>query len=208
MTIATAESDRRAAPFVARRCGRRGITQAQPAHGVAQVASGGPGELRRRAEGACEPHGLRNPRPAPCALLLTAPAVAIGLVVVILLGWIPRLAPLASCKCVIGPDILDEIHWRESRRGADPRAQRGVVGPAGEEGPYQFTPICIDDVERITALTGEAWRPNPYNLHDCRRAATIWLEYYCPRVGAVKLEDQYQLYRRGSKGYREWKGNR
>lgn len=98
-------------------------------------------------------------------------------------------------------EALDEIHWRESRRGADPRSRPGIVGPAGERGEFQVTPIFIADVERIAEF-----RIDPDDMASCRKGITIWLSHYSPRVGAVTTEELYQLYRRGPTGYRKWKG--
>jgi len=91
------------------------------------------------------------------------------------------------------------IHWRESRYGQDPRCRRGVVGPAGERGEFQVTPIWAEDVMRLTGETVD-----PYDVAQCRRLVRAWLEYYAPRVGASTPEQMAELYRRGPAGYRRW----
>jgi len=108
-----------------------------------------------------------------------------------------------DCLPVAWRDLLDYVHWRESRYGADPRSRPGVVGPAGERGEFQVTPgFCRDH----TRLTGQEL--DPYNNSQCRYAIIIWLSYYAPRVRARTLADQYELYRRGPTGFRRWRERR
>lgn len=103
-------------------------------------------------------------------------------------------------RSVVCPDLLDMIWWRESRRGTDPRCRRGIVGPAGERGAYQITPIFEAEVRRLGG--------GPIDVYDdasCRAAITRWLRYWIPRVGASTLAEAYQLFRRGPNGYRRWR---
>lgn len=95
--------------------------------------------------------------------------------------------------------IFDYIHFRESRCGQDPRCRRGIIGDAGERGEYQVTPIFVEDVKRLSGLTID-----PYDNDSCRGGITVWLGHYVPIVGATTIEQQYELYRRGAKGYRRW----
>lgn len=97
--------------------------------------------------------------------------------------------------------VLDEIHWRESRRGADPKCRQ--IGLAGEVGEFQIRPIFIADVERIAG-----YRIDPADFWSCRKGITIWLSYYAPRVGAETVDEMYELYRCGPSGFRRQRGER
>lgn len=95
---------------------------------------------------------------------------------------------------------LERIWWAESRCGKDPRAGLGQVGLAGERGSWQITPRFAADLERLTG--------RPCNVHDvarCKEQIRVWLEYYGPRVGARTSKELAELYRRGPKGYRQWR---
>jgi len=97
---------------------------------------------------------------------------------------------------------LDEIHRRESSCGQDPKARPGVVGPAGEEGEYQITPIFRADVKRLFGVDID-----PHDrTGELRYWIWEWLRYYAPRVGASTVEELYQLYHLGPTGFRDWKG--
>lgn len=94
---------------------------------------------------------------------------------------------------------LDEAWLRESSCGTDPAWR--ITGPAGEEGEYQIRPIFKKDVKRLSG-----YEIDVYDNDSCRYGIFIYLEEYAPRVGAVTVEDMYQLFRRGPSGYRTWKG--
>jgi len=94
--------------------------------------------------------------------------------------------------------VLNYFHFRESRNGSDPKCRE--VGPRGEEGEYQITPIFIADVFRICG-----YRINPHDNESCREGIAIWLDYYTPLVAAGTINDLHELYRHGAKGYREWR---
>ncbi len=96
--------------------------------------------------------------------------------------------------------VLDYIWEKESRKGLDPKCFPGVIGPHGEQGSWQTTPIYRADIERLWKAIG------PYNDAECRYAAYVYLKHYAPRVGATTHYELHQLYRRGAKGYRKWKG--
>jgi len=95
---------------------------------------------------------------------------------------------------------LDLIHLRESSRGTDPRCFRGVVGPAGERGEYQITPIFEAEVKRLGGGSVDV-----YDTNDCRRAIILWMGYWAPQVDAESVTDRYELYRRGPTGFRRWR---
>lgn len=111
-----------------------------------------------------------------------------------------RRATRGASRVSPAGSILDYVHYRESRCGKDPKCRRGIIGPAGEEGEYQITPIFVKDVKRISGLTID-----PYCNDSCRGGITVWLSHYAPVVGAVSIEERYELYRRGPGGYRRWK---
>ena len=94
---------------------------------------------------------------------------------------------------------LEIILFEESRGGVT----RGEVGPAGERGMWQVTPIWERDVERIF---GE--QVDPDDLAGTGEQVRRWLEWYGPKAGCVTVEDYRELYRRGPTGYRTWKGTR
>ena len=98
-------------------------------------------------------------------------------------------------------EALDYFWLRESTCGKDPRAARGIIGPAGERGQYQICPIFVADVYRIAGN-----RIDVYDNASCRKGIAIWLSHYAPRVGAESIEELYELYRRGPTGYGQWKG--
>lgn len=98
-------------------------------------------------------------------------------------------------------EALSLIHWRESRCGEDPACRPGIVGPAGEQGEYQVTPIWCADVERLTGQTVD-----PYNTDRLRPQIRAWLAYYGPRVGARSPDQLAALYRYGPGGYRRAHG--
>jgi len=139
----------------------------------------------RSGDGSCRPTVLRG----------------VGLVI----PWMP--APPLIAPSVGPPDAIERaiaiLHFRESRQGSDPRCRRGHVGPAGEQGEFQVTPIWCEDVR---AISGQI--VDPFDRNSCRRAIRTWLEYYGPRVGAVTPDDLAELYRRGPGGYRGWKRSR
>lgn len=99
-------------------------------------------------------------------------------------------------------DIYDHaiamIHWQESRFGADPRCKPGHVGPAGEIGEFQITPIWLDDIHRLGVGC------DPWDRDSCRRAIRVWLKHYGPRVGAKDPDDLARLYNLGPTGFRRW----
>ncbi|MCP4612130.1 MAG: hypothetical protein GY845_25830 [Planctomycetes bacterium] len=94
---------------------------------------------------------------------------------------------------------LDYIKRKESQ-GASEKTLR-TPGPNGELGSYQMTPIYIKDHLR---RTGE--RLDPLNDLQAEASVCLYLEYYCPLVGAESIEDAYQVYRRGAKGYKKFRG--
>lgn len=87
------------------------------------------------------------------------------------------------------------IHYRESRYGKDPKCKRGIIGPAGERGEYQITPIFIDDCLRLFMV-----RLDPFDGGQCRRIIPRWLKHYRPK--ATSIEELYKIYRFGSTGAR------
>ena len=97
-------------------------------------------------------------------------------------------------------ELLDYIWFRESSRGQNPKCRKGIVGPAGERGQYQITPIFKEDVERIGNFIIDEYNPS-----SCRDGIIIWMNYYAPRVGAKTVAEKYELYRRGPSGYKKWK---
>lgn len=97
--------------------------------------------------------------------------------------------------------VLDYFWQRESSCGRNPRAGRGYIGNAGEEGEYQVTPIFVRDVQRISGH-----RIDPYDNDSCRKGIVSWLNHYAPIVNANTTNELYNLYRRGPTGYRRWKG--
>ena len=112
----------------------------------------------------------------------------------------------AGMAATVGPadpwaDALDYIHWRESRQG---QALNGkVVGPCGEMGEYQQTPIFRADIERLTGRTYDPRRPR-----SARWAARVWLMHYAPLAGLTPDdgEELAKLYRYGYAGYMELQG--
>ena len=93
-------------------------------------------------------------------------------------------------------DVLDYIWWRESRKGQDESWRTTFP----EIGQYQLTPIWLADALRLNIEV------DPLDNESCRKAITIWLEYYAPRVGAETTEELYRLFRDGPTGYRNLKG--
>lgn len=110
----------------------------------------------------------------------------------------PRLA--ARQRALAFRLAIEEIHYRESRRGADPRSGPGHIGPAGEQGEFQMTPIFIADVRHICGL-----RIDPHDNASCRAGIARWLAHYAPRVDARTTDELSELYRRGPSGYRRWR---
>lgn len=103
---------------------------------------------------------------------------------------VPTLATIKSA--------IAYFWWRESRCGQDPNSKPGMVGPAGEQGEYQLTPIFIQDV-------WNRWQypVNPLDNRSCIIAITLWLSHY-GRLADVKTPDEYyKLYNLGYKGYME-----
>ncbi|KKN83543.1 hypothetical protein LCGC14_0297820 [marine sediment metagenome] len=86
--------------------------------------------------------------------------------------------------------------WRESRCGQDPNSKPGIVGPAGEQGGYQVTPGFIQFV-------WDTWgyAINPLDNRSCIIGITLWLSRYAQKAGVRTLEEYYDLYRLGYKGY-------
>ena len=105
--------------------------------------------------------------------------------------WWPVLHPTRE-------SVIDYIWQRESRRGEDKRCWE--IGPDGEYGEFQITPIFVRDVRRISGY--EIIRSD---YSSCVHGINIWLDYWLPRVGAVDLISQYELYNRGPTGYRKWR---
>jgi len=116
-----------------------------------------------------------------------------------IMGIENRVSALEKPKLDTYEQALDYILQRESNNGKADNLD--VPGPDGELGPWQVTPIWIDDIKR---LTGEV--VDPMNQVSTRRQVRIWLEHYAPRVGAESKEEMHELYRRGPTGYRRWKG--
>jgi len=112
-----------------------------------------------------------------------------------------EVAPPSASPGNFIDDCLDYIVWAESRNGTDPNCQPGIVGPAGELGPWQVTPIYVADIKR---LTGEVL--DPYDCQACREAARVYLQHYMRYVAVETICDAHELYRRGLTGYRNWKG--
>ena len=98
-------------------------------------------------------------------------------------------------------DTLDYIWQRESSRGTDPLCR--VTGPAGEQEEYQITPIFSAEVYRISG-----YRIDVFCNKSCRYGISLWLDYWIPRVftGQPTVEQVYEMYRRGPKGYRKAAG--
>jgi len=91
------------------------------------------------------------------------------------------------------------IIWdKESNCGMSELYDPDTVGPAGERGEYQITPIFIREVERLCGRTID-----PMNNASCRAGIYVWMEYWAKRVGAKTEEEMYELYRYGPTGYRE-----
>lgn len=97
------------------------------------------------------------------------------------------------------PYATHAIYFLESRCGADPRAARGIVGPAGERGGFQTTPIFWADCRRLyhqldqragrgagigvhlsTHYSGRdpAHEVGAYDDTLCRLLIALWLEHY------------------------------
>jgi len=116
----------------------------------------------------------------------------------------PSLFPTQAPQTLITTDLyLEAIEYawdRESSRGTDPNWR--VMGPAGEQGQLRQTPIFIEDVFRISGEVIDS-----LDLERARYGMFIYLQEYAPKVGAVTVEDLYELYRRGYKGYKTWKRN-
>ncbi len=108
--------------------------------------------------------------------------------------------PVALSSSVV--ELLDYIHFRESRRGTDPRCFRGIVGPAGERGEYQLTPPFTEEVKRLGGSV------DVYDNASCKRAIVLWMDYWAPKRGAESIADKYELFRRGPTGFRQWKQER
>jgi hypothetical protein len=110
----------------------------------------------------------------------------------------PTLAPGSFID-----ECLDYIYWSESRNGADPKCFPGEVGPAGELGPWQVTPIYRRDIKRLTGVDLD-----PYDNDACRDAARAYLEHYMRHTTVTTPYEAHELYKRGLTGYREWKVKR
>ena len=117
--------------------------------------------------------------------------------------FLPPALPLPLTELTLlqrAPDaVSDYIHFRESTFGTNPKCRRGVVGEHGERGGYQPTPIFIEDVKDLFGFVVD-----PYDNEQCRYAIYLWLSYYAPRVGAETLDELYELFHRGAKGYQAW----
>jgi len=104
------------------------------------------------------------------------------------------------------------LAWeRESSNGADRRSWPihlgGRVGPAGERGAYQLTPVFVADVRRISRSAGGPARTvDPYDDAACRWAIRVYLSHYAPRPAtrAETAEELYQLFHLGPGAYRRW----
>lgn len=95
-------------------------------------------------------------------------------------------------------ELLNYVWERESSCGTDPK--RLLQGPAGELGDYQITPIFVEDVKR---LGYEVDRLDP---ESSRFAAMLWIDHYSKKIPdweSLPIETQYELYRRGYKGFKE-----
>ncbi len=112
-----------------------------------------------------------------------------------------RQSPPAAAPGSFIDDCLDYILWSESRNGTDPRCRPGFVGPAGERGAWQITPIYIRDIRRLFSVDLD-----PYDFDGCRYYAGRWLEHYMAHTTVETTHEAHQLYRRGLTGYQEWKG--
>jgi len=98
-----------------------------------------------------------------------------------------------------GP-VLSYIHWCETRQGS---AAYPDIGPHGERGEYQQTPIFVADILRLTGRTYD-----PRDPAQARWAARVWLEHYAPLagLGPDDGEELAKLYRYGYAGYMELQG--
>ena len=112
-----------------------------------------------------------------------------------------RQSPPAAAPGSFIDDCLDYIVQAESRGGADPKCFRGEVGPAGERGAWQVTPIYVADIKRLYSVDLD-----PYDFDGCRYYAGKWLEHYMTHTTVTTAYEAHQLYRRGLVGYRKWKG--
>jgi len=112
----------------------------------------------------------------------------------------PEFPTASPALGIIDDDCLDYILWQESRNGMDPNCAKGIIGPAGERGPWQITPIWVEDCERLFGVTVD-----PYDYKQCRSHVQLWLEHYVPLAGCETHYEVHQLYRRGLNGYRRWK---
>ena len=108
-------------------------------------------------------------------------------------------APAARAPAAL-IEVMDYIWFRESRRGLDKRCW--TVGPAGEYGEFQITPPFLADVVRIAGF-----HIDRSDNDSCRAGIELWLRHYAPRVGAETVDELYELYRRGAKGFAEWRKN-
>jgi len=109
-------------------------------------------------------------------------------------------SPPASAPGDLITQALDYIVLMESRNGQDPGCWPGRIGPSGERGPWQVTPIFIADIERLCGV-----ELDPYDYWQCWDCVEMWLRHYAPRAGCQTIDDIHELYRRGPTGYRDWK---
>jgi len=91
------------------------------------------------------------------------------------------------------------ILWEESRCGGDPRSRPGVIGPAGERGPWQITPVFERECIRL------GWGAPPvHDLPGCVPYVRAWLLHH--GRDCKTAWDYRELYRRGPTGYAHWRG--
>jgi len=95
------------------------------------------------------------------------------------------------------------ILWRESKCGGDPDSAPGWIGPAGERGPWQITPIFEADCKRLFGCE-QVFGPMPHvdDLVGWTPFVREWLTYY--GADCKTIYDLRELYRRGPQGFREW----
>ena len=103
-----------------------------------------------------------------------------------------------------GPDIYvqgtEYIHERESDYGRSPECKRGWVGPHGERGEYQITPIFEEDIWRLFKE-----RIDPYDNAQCKRLIPRWLKHYRPGAKdlydvMIAVQELWACYNRGPTG--------
>ena len=100
-----------------------------------------------------------------------------------------RVSPAGS----IYQQALDYIDFREGDYGTNPKCARGIIGPAGERGRFQITPIFIEDVLRLFGR-----RIDPYDRRQCQKYILLYLRHYRPE--ATSVEALYRCYNAGPTG--------